>query len=391
MSYATTWPIFTSETFHVVPPAGTWPTVASGPIAASYCSHTDDLGQVVFDPVYFGLYWDWRDHGRLEACLAIKRQLRLTDVVIAVQGGYGSYMDGATFDWRGNPSQLHGLAVWLLDRGFRPLIYVCTADPGTEVEIYDGTMATVCAALLDLVDHAWFSIGWEVDKDRGGAFTAGQASDALLVCRAVLGDRAQLVWHGQPTRTTPASYYGSDYDNPPHPGTPIRWVGTPESGAWVDSDDPSDGKEMEAFHCGGFEEIDVIAYQTDHGANGPSYTTGGPGSMPTANPAGGRARSNVSIGFSRPGRRCRARSTSAGWMNRGCCTCMPAYRGAADSVGYRAPDWFAAPRRRGRVTWLLLETVCYEKYIRGGCSDAAVVRCTEDALALGCQQQGCRQ
>jgi hypothetical protein len=390
MDFATTWPLFSPATFHIRPPLGTWPTVASGPIAASYCSHTDDLGQVVFDPVYFGLYWDWHDHGRLEACLAMKRQLRLTDVVIAVQGGYGSYMDGATFDWRADPTQLHALAVWLLDRGFRPIVYVCTADPGTEVEIYDGTMTLVCSALVDLVDAAWFSIGWEVNKDRGGAFTAGQASDALLVCRAVLGDRAQLVWHGQPTRTTPASYYGSDYDHKPHADTPIRWVGTPDSGSWVDSDDPSDGNEMGAFHCGGFEEIDVIAYQTDHGANGPSYTTGGPGLDAYGQPRWwGRAIECLDRflvpGTPMPG------AVNYRWVDEGGLLHVHAgVSGAKDSTGYCPPDWFAAPRRRGRVTWLLLETVCYE-YIRGGCSDAAVKRCTADATALGCQHQGCRQ
>jgi hypothetical protein len=253
-------------------------------------------------------------------------------------------------------------------------------------------MQHVCAALIDLVDHAWFSIGWEVNKDRGGAFTAGQASDALLVCRRALGDRAMLVWHGQPTRTTPASYYGSDPNNKPHSTTPIRWVGPVESGAWVDSDDPSDGNEMGAFYVegSGFAEIDVIAYQTDHGANGPSYTTGGPGLDAYGQPRWWARPIECLDRFLVPGTPMPG-AVNYRWVDEsGLLHVHAGVSGAADSVGYRAPDWFAAPRRRGRVRWLLLETVCYE-YIRGGCSDQAVVRCTEDALALGCQQQGCRQ
>jgi len=100
------------------------------------------------------------------------------------------------------------------------------------------------------------------------------------VCRGVLGDAAQLVWHGQPNRTTPASYYGSDYHNKPWTPTPIRWVGDPvaNDGAWVDEDDPSNGDEQGAFFVEGtgFAEIDVVFFQTDHGAGGPSYLTGGP-------------------------------------------------------------------------------------------------------------------
>src|SRR5262245_35976793 len=166
-------------------PLGPWPKCDAAPINASYCSHSLPFhdGDACFDPIFFGVYWAIGETGEIDNALDVKRSLGFTDVCIAIAGGYGGYMDGATFDFREDPIKLRSLAGYLLDRGFRPLIYVCTADGGTEKEIYNGTMQRVCEALVDLVDHAWFSIGWEVDRDRGGAFSAGQASDALLLCR----------------------------------------------------------------------------------------------------------------------------------------------------------------------------------------------------------------
>jgi hypothetical protein len=375
------------------PPLGVWPTIDASPICASYCSHCDDQATVVFDPIYFGVYWDVGDTERLDACLDIKRALSITDVVIAVQGGYRDYLNGATFDWRADPDMLHALAVWLLDRGFRPIIYVCTADGGTEKEIYDGTMARICGELVDLIDHTWFSIGWEVDRDRGGAFTAGQASDALLVCRQALGDRAQLVWHGQPNRTTPASYYGSDYNSKPNRATPLRWVGTPpRDGAWVDDDDPSNGSEQGAFFVegSGFAEIDIVFYQTDHGLDGPSYVSGDPGLDQFGQPRWwGRVLECLDrflpAGTPMPGAKNYQRVDDRGTLH-----IHPGVAGATDSAGYRPPDWFASPRRRGRPKWVCFETVPFE-YIRGGCSEEAVQRCTREAASFGCTHQGCAQ
>jgi hypothetical protein len=375
------------------PPTGVWPTIDEGVICASYCSHRDADGHVVFDPIYFGVHWDRGNVGELEDCLTEKRVLGLTDVVIAVAGGYRDYLGGAVFDWRGDPTRLHDLATWLLDRGYRPIIYVCTADGGTEVEIYDGTMQRVCAALTDLVDHAWYSIGWEVDRDRGGAFTAGQASDALLVCRRTLGDRAQLAWHGQPNRTTPASYYGSDFNNKPNRATPLRWVGTPpRDGAWVDDDDPANGDEQGAFYVdhSGFAEIDLIFFQTDHGMDSPSYTTGGPGLDQFGQPRWwGRTLECLDrflpAGTPMPGAKGYQRTDEQGRLH-----VHPGAAGTTDSAGYRPPDWFASPRRRGRPKWVFLETVPFE-YIRNGCSDDAVQRCTREAVSFGCVHQGCVQ
>lgn len=374
-----------------------WPLVSDGPMIASYCSHRDHDGEVCFDPIYFGVMWRTQELAELEACLNVKRRLGLTDVVIAVQGGYGDYLGGATFDFRKDPQRLHDLAVFLLQRGFRPLIYVCTADGGTEWEIYDGTMQRVCAALTDLVDSAWFSIGWEVNKDRGGAFTAGQTSDALLLCRRVLGDKAQLCLHLQPTRTTPASYYGSDYHNKPQPGTPITWVGDDPAeqphpdGAWIDFDDPSKGNEQGAYYVegSGFVEIDVLLYQTDHGLESPSYVgASDPGLDAFGQPRWwGRTLECLDRflepGTLMPGAGDYMRTDDAGVLHIHC-----GVAGEPDSAGYRAPDWFHEPRRRGRVRWVLFETVCYE-YMRNNCSDEAVARCTAEARSFGCDDLGC--
>lgn len=379
---------------------GAWPTCDVAPINASYCSHKlpSHGGIACFDPIYFGVYWAIGAYDEIEHALTTKRALGITDVCIAIAGGYGDYLSGATFDFRGDPLKLRSLAGYLLDRGFRPLIYVCTADGGTEKEIYNGTMQRVCEALVDLVDHAWFSIGWEVDRDRGGAFTAGQASDALLLCRRVLGEKARLVWHGQPNRTTPASYWGSDYHHKPTPGNQpeigLRWVGDAEKndGAWIDEDDPSNGSEQGAFYVegSGFAEIDVVFYQTDHGTAGPSYINSNPGLDDFSQPMWwGRALECLdrflASGTPMPGASGYMRTDDHGTLH-----IHPGVAGARDSAGYAPPDWFAEHRRRGRVVWVLFETVCYE-YIRGGCSDAAVQRCTREARSFGCQQHGCAQ
>ena len=96
------------------------PTTDAAPLRASYCSHTDGEGTVVFDPIFFGVYWDVGDTATLERCLKKKRGMGLTDVCIAVQGGYRDYLNGATFDWRATPSKLHDLGAWLLARGSVP-------------------------------------------------------------------------------------------------------------------------------------------------------------------------------------------------------------------------------------------------------------------------------
>jgi hypothetical protein len=394
MTATEAWAILSTPSSDTPPPLGPWPTTDAAPLRASYCSHTDGDGTVVFDPIFFGVYWSVGDTATLERCLEQKRKLGLTDVCIAVQGGYRDYLNGATFDWRSTPKMLHDLGAWLLARGFRPVIYVCTADGGTHEEIYNGTMQRVCEALVDLVKHAWYSIGWEVDRDRGGAFTAGQASDALLLCRRVLSEDAMLCWHGQPNRTTPASYYGSDYHNPPHRATPLRWVGDPlkNDGAWVDEDDPYDGSEQGAFYVEntGGAEIDVILFQTDHGNQGPSYTAGNPGLDQFGQPNWwGRTLECLDrfleAGTPMPGATGYTRVDDHGVTH-----VHPGVAGSRDSAGYRPPDWFASPRRRGRPRWVLWETVCFE-YIRDACSDAAVTRCTSEAASFGCEHQGCAQ
>jgi len=388
---AETYVVLASPSGSTPPTPGVWPTIDAGPIMASYCSHRDGEGAVVFDPIYFGVGFDEFDADDLEQCLVVKRSLGITDVVLAIAGGYPGYMNGRSFDWRADPARLHACAVWMLDRGFRPIIYVCTADGGTEREIFDGTMRHVCEALADLADHAWYSLGWEVDKDRGGAFTAGQQSEGLLVMRRALGDRACLCWHGQPNRTTPASYYGSDYHDKPRTSTPIRWVGTPpRDGAWIDADDPSEGSEQGAFYVegSGFAEIDVILFQTDHGANGPSYVTGGPGLDQFQQPRWwGRTIECLDrflpAGTPMPGATGYRRIDDAGVLH-----VHPGVAGARDSAGYTPPDWFRQPRRRGRPRWVLYETVPYE-FARGGCSGEAVARCTREGRSFGAEHQGC--
>src|SRR5262252_8859949 len=67
---------------------------------ASYCSHRDDAGAVVFDPIYFGVLWDAGARSTLDACCRRKAELGVDAIQLCVQGGYPGYFDGKTFDFR---------------------------------------------------------------------------------------------------------------------------------------------------------------------------------------------------------------------------------------------------------------------------------------------------
>src|SRR5215831_5581187 len=91
-------------------------------MTASYCSHRDDQGEVVFDPIYFGVWWQRNDRARLDRALDIKRSLGVNAVQLCVQGGYGSYMGGATYDFRQHPEEYGALCTYVRDEGFIPVI-----------------------------------------------------------------------------------------------------------------------------------------------------------------------------------------------------------------------------------------------------------------------------
>lgn len=360
---------------------------------ASMCSTRDGAGVVVFDPIYFGTAWvaGWRD--RIDACLDDKRRRGITAVLLAVQGGYRDYLNGETFDFHANPSELNLLARYVRDRGFVPIIMVGTADGGTDREIYDGTMQRVCDALKELATSAWFCAGYEQNMDRGGGYTAKNMDDALLLMRRRLGPDAKLLLWLQPNRCTPASYWGSDFTAKPHAPIPIRWIGTPpRDGAWIDADDPYEGQEQGAFYVSGGLEIDGVWYQTPHGADGPSYVGGGPGTD----------------GHGQPRYIDRVIECCDRFLPRG--TPMPGAAGHIDGSGHvhgpvcpswSAPDWFARERPRGRPVFIVGETVPYE-YIRdqqgratgnppGQCSDDAVRACCRLVASVGVVVQGCWQ
>src|SRR5262245_51011421 len=87
---------------------------------ASYCSHRDHTGAVVFDPIYFGVWWQRGDRARLDRCLDVKRRLGVDAIQLAVQGGYGGYMDAATFDFRSDVAEYGRLCTYVRDEGFIP-------------------------------------------------------------------------------------------------------------------------------------------------------------------------------------------------------------------------------------------------------------------------------
>jgi hypothetical protein len=269
---------------------------------------------------------------------------------------------------------------------------VGTADGGTHVEIYDGTMARLLDATAHLASQAWYCAGYEQDLDRGGGYSARQQHDAAHLMRAHVGDDGLLLLWLQPTRCTMASYWGSNKNAKPTPPAwnpvELRWKQSdsdPNEGAWVEADDPAEGGEQEAWYTDGCLEIDGLWYQTDHGSQGPSYAT--PGGQPGLD------------GYGQPHYFDRLIEICDRFLARG--TPMPGALGFIDTSGYThgsgqapslasAPDWFHAPRERGRPVLGVGETVPYE-YWKDACCDEAVWVCSEALTSLGIVAHGCYQ
>jgi len=383
-----------TDTYLVMASAGGAPTPV-GPLdrrtmKASYCSHRDADGEVVFDPIYFGVWWDRGDRARLDRCLATKRQLGANAVQLCVQGGYGGYMNGDTYDFRGNPQKYGELCTYVRDSGFIPVILLATADGGTHVEIYDGTMQRVLDATAHLAKDAWYCPGYEINLDRGGAFNARQQHDAMLLIRKSVGDDGMILLWLQPLRCTMGAYWGSNKNA--KPGTPdwnpteLKWVtseSNPSEGAWVEVEDPAGGGEQEAWYIEGGLEVDGLWYQTDHGLNSPSYANPGetPGLDGHGQPRYYDRLIEIADRFLQPG------------------TAMPGADGFVDSSGYThggvcpshsAPDWFHQSRKRGRPVLCVGETIPYE-YTRNACCDEAVWVCSKALTSLGITSHGCWQ
>jgi len=357
---------------------------------ASYCSHRDRSGDVVFDPIYFGVLWSEGNMTRIDDCLATKRALGVDAIQLCVQGGYPGYWNGKTFDFRSYPADYGALCTYIREAGFTPIILVATADGGTHQEIYNGQMARVLEATAHLAKDAWFCAGYEQNLDRGGAYSARQQHDAALLMRRVLGPDALLLLWLQPLRCTMAAYWGSNHAA--KPTTPdwnpieLRWVtseSNPAEGAWIEADDPAGGGEQEAWYLEGGLEIDGLWYQTDHGVNGPAYPVpgGAPGLDGHGQPRYFDRLIEICDRFLAPG------------------TPMPGANGFIDSSGFthggvcpshQAPDWFHAYRARGRPLLIAGETVPYE-YTRDQCCDEAVQECCERLDSLGVAVHGCWQ
>lgn len=360
---------------------------------ASYCSHRDHVGRVVFDPIYFGLLWDMNDRATIDACLAVKRAMGVDAIQLCVQGGYPDYAAGKTFDFRTRPEVYAGLCDYIHAAGFTPIILIGTADGETYQEIYNGTMRAVLEATKHLAPFAWWCPGYEVNADRGGGFTAKQTDDALGLIRSVVGDEGLILLWLQPGRCTPATYYGSD---PNHkPGTPtwcgpieLKWIygdpAHPENGAWIEASDPYGGDEQGAYYKSNGREIDGLWYQTPHGNDGPAYLTGGPGLDGWGQPRYLDRVIEIADRFLAPG------------------TPMPGAVGHKSDNGHggfnlhtsavapsiSAPYWFYEYRARGPVQFIIGETVPYE-YTRGECSDEAVAACCRLMESIGAPVAGC--
>src|SRR5262245_36239113 len=229
---------------------------------ASYCSHRDQYGDVVFDPIYFGVWWANGDLDRLAGCLAVKRAMGVNAVQLAPQGGYPGYMAGATYDFKNDLANYGRLCTFIVSEGFTPIILVGTADgpsdsapTGTWVEIYNGQMSRTLDATAHLNKDAWYCAGYEQNLDRGGGYNCKQMDDALQLMRAHVGDDGLLALWLQPTRCTPAGYWGSYQPNKPTPPdwnpTELYWKTSddnPADGAWLEVEDPYHGDEQGAYY-----------------------------------------------------------------------------------------------------------------------------------------------
>ena len=375
----------------------------TAPLCASYCSHTRRRRHRRLRPrSSFGVYWDRSAmSASLETCLDAEARAgpdRCRDR--GRRAGIATISSGATFDWRGDPTRLHDLATWLLDRGFRPIIYVCTADGGTDVEIYDGTMQRV----LRGAHRPRRSRVVSVSGGRSIAIAAAPSPparrrDALLVCRRTLGDRAQLVWHGQPNRTTPASLLRQRLQQQAesrHAAALGRHAAARRRvGRRRRSVRTATNRARSTSSTLGFAEIDRdLLPNRSRPGRAELHRPAGRASTSSGNPAGGDARLECLDRFL-PARHAdarRDRATSAPTSSGRAARASWRRRRRRDSAGYRSAGLVRVTRGDAdRPKWVFFETVPLRIHQRTAAATTPVQRCTREAVSFGCVHQGCAQ
>jgi hypothetical protein len=180
--------------------------------------------------------------GELEACLDIKRALGLTDVVI--DSGRLRDVSPAPRSTGAAIARLHAWPCGSSSASADHLRLHRRQRLLRDLRRHDGARCERSRPGRSRVVQ--YRVG---SRSRSRRRVHGWAGERrALVCRRTLGDRAQLVWHGQPNRTTPASYYGSDYNRAESRDAAALGRHAAARGAWIDADDPSDGQEQGAFY-----------------------------------------------------------------------------------------------------------------------------------------------
>lgn len=321
-----------------------------------FCSHRWK-GEPWFDPFLGSL----SDKGERRDLLQWKRSQGQSGVVLAPRYAYPPITN--------HPRHLQGRPEGMSDREFVALIEE-VIDAGMfawlyligdlpPAAIYDGRLAHMAQLVAPYAASIYGGYEWEPSRT-GSWGTSKQNSDAILVLREHLGDRALLFLHTRPAENDAADGRATAASFP--------WESDDPSGL---SEDGKGGDEIGWWYSPAGLETDIFAFQTRHGSWGPSSTldvliNNEPTWLYTLIEDAERFLPDGTMNYFGHPVRTRA---------------IP----KADKI---APDWFARPRRRGRPTLCMMEDVPVE-FSRGQVSDEWVRRKDAVIVRTGVTSWGC--
>ena len=309
-------------------------------VRASFCSHKDSAGNVVFDPGWIGLVLQNR-HSIAQDWIDTKKRMGVTHFVMSPKLVYPNYIvsgQDVSYDVADDPFSYAEFCADMLDHGMIPVVYLTNGDPEDMARVYDGRFKTMCQAFVmaGIAPYCVFVSGWE-NFGRNPSWTTKAICDALGQMVDVCGPDVMIAQH----------------INSEKPGR-ITWASYP-----VQPDDPTQGNEIGAHYMASGEFVSLYFYQTCFDAESPVFA------LPewyAADPNGHETPANRWA-------ECLWRFVPEG-------TYIPAYDRMTDG-----PWWFAAPRPVGPEQMVLWEPGVPYNYIRGWCSDAQVKAVSDFAKA----------
>lgn len=325
------------------------------PLRASFCSHRWQ-GAPFFDPFYCSI----TDAGERRALLQFKRAHGVNAVVLAPRYAYAPITNASGLRARDMSwSEFLPFVEEVVAAGLFPHTYLIGDRPPAAVD--NGELKAACSAMRHLAAVGYFATEWE--NSRTGVWTSKQVSDGVLRMRAWLGDDALLVVHGAPGHDVDARLTGASWP--------------------VEADDPAEGDEPGWWYTEAGLETDIWDWQSRHGALGPADT------LEPFSPDG--TRETWLFRLIEGAERFLPSGTINYFGDPVRTKVLPDPPRAPvhpDAHPHIAPDWFAAPRRRGRPVLCAFEDVPYE-YSRGQVTEAHVAAVNAVIRRTGLTSLGC--